>query len=108
MRRPMMTALLLPFLLASLTACASDPPAPVVLTRLQVERPQVPADKFICKPKPAVPSAGATQKSVAWFIALLENRGDDCAAKLDELAEIFRAWGATPAIAPVPPANGAR
>lgn len=76
-----------------LTACVREPPAPIVLTKTEVERVPIPTDKLRCpdeKPRPPPkPAEGTTfASSVAAFLLRLEHWGDGCAARLDEVREL--------------------
>lgn len=69
-----------------------------MLTQIQVERLQVPEDKLRCATRPEPPAVGATQRSVAWYLAELHSWGQECEARLAELREILR-----PSIDPMAP-----
>ena len=75
----------------ALTACdrwqATRPPT--LLTRLQVERPEVNQASLLCRPKPLPPEAG-TQADVAVYVRELEAFGADCSSKLADVREILR------------------
>lgn len=102
MRLPLMTALLLVFLSSCLTACVHDTPKPQVITKIQIERPKLPANKLYCRTRPeppAKPESGRTMsKAAAWYFALLEAWGEDCEAKLAEVRDVLQ-----PALAPMTP-----
>lgn len=90
MRLTPMTALLPLFLLASLTGCVGTTPKPQVITKIQIERPHLPANKLYCQSRPEPPARGKTQKAVAWYAAQLHAWGEDCEARLAEVREIVR------------------
>lgn len=110
MRRLLMTGLWPLFFLASLTACAPTLQPPTVLTRIQVERLQVPETKLRCQTRPEPPAEksfiGPTgietkplkQSHVAWYLAELHAWGEGCEAKLAEVRELLR-----PSLAPMVP-----
>lgn len=72
---------------AFLTACQSNPPAPVVVTAPVVERVQIPAALLVCQGLPAKPGVDATQRTVALFIADLWAAAAECADKLRAIRE---------------------
>ena len=60
-------------------------PAPVVMTKVQEIRQELPPNLLTCAPKPLPPVLGpsSTDADVVGFIGDLEDAYDDCATKLD-------------------------
>jgi hypothetical protein len=53
-----------------------------VITRIQVERPAIPASILQCAAEPPVPAGEVTQADVAEFLVDLAAAGDDCRRRL--------------------------
>lgn len=104
MVRLMKTALSLLCLSVSLIACADEPPAPVVLTKVKVERVTIPEVILQCPgERPAVPpkpEIGRTPSSdVAIFAAKLWDYAIGCEQKFAEARE----FQLRPSFAPMAP-----
>lgn len=78
----------------ALTAC--DPWAeiatrsPTLLTRIQVERPEIKAENLQCNRRPQPPDIGGTQADVAVYVREVTAWGDECEAKLADVRELLR------------------
>ena len=81
------TGLWPPFLIALLTACASDK-APTAV-EVRIERIAPPADLLDCAPDPAVPDA-VDQRAVASYLLDLWDAGEDCRRKLGAVRGFVR------------------
>ena len=68
-----------------LMGCAA--PAPIVQTRIQVERVTVPASLLSCTPEPAIDNI-TLQSQVADYIVRLQEAGADCRATVAAIAQI--------------------
>lgn len=96
MRHSLTMVLLLLSLGASLTSCemmgmASRPPT--VITKIQLERSPI-SSLQACPERPQPPPANATQRDVAAYLRELIAWGEDCQARLAEVAEALK--GAQP------------
>lgn len=85
-----MTILWLLSLPILLTGCGANPPPPLVVTEVKVERVTPPATLLSCPDAPLVPTAPVTQRSVARYVVDLSAAGEDCRDKLNRV----RAWTA--------------
>lgn len=62
--------------------------SPRVVTETRIDVQPVPEYLRTCKPRPSAPPAPRTQRNVARLVVQLDERGEDCAAKLKALVEI--------------------
>lgn len=87
--RQLLTMALLPLcLLAPLTGCGGAAEQKVV-TVIQREKQDVPADLRTCAAEPVAPAA-ETQRTVARYVVDLADAGEDCRSKLNALNRILQ------------------
>jgi hypothetical protein len=85
--------LLLGLIVVSLAGCAAPVPAPVVETRIQVERVTLPPGLLSCMAEPPVPDM-TLQSQVADYWVRLEIAGADCRDTVSAIAQIENAAAA--------------
>ena len=78
---------LAPLLLS--TGCAGSKP-PQVITRLQVEKVEIPPALLACLPDPEIPDNVMGDAELADYLLSLWQAGDDCRAKLAAVGEATR------------------
>lgn len=63
-------------------------PGTRVVTETRIDVQPVPDYLRSCKPRPSVPAPPRTQRTVARIVVQLDERGEDCAAKLKALVDL--------------------
>ena len=88
---PPRQARLLPWaLIPLLLSACSAPSKPTLITRLQVERLQIPPALLACLPDPEIPDSVMGDRALADYVVSLWQAGDDCRDKLARVKETSR------------------
>lgn len=80
---PRVRMLLVPLSLLLCSACGTSKP-PELLTKIQVEKVQIPAPLLSCPDDPDIPDP-LNDQNLAGYILDLWSRGDSCSANLSEI-----------------------
>lgn len=70
------------------TACADRQP-PAVVTRVQIERVQIPPGLLRCPDQPEPPAEPVSEADAASYILDLAAAGDDCRRRLGEVRDLI-------------------
>lgn len=88
---PRQARLLLPWaLIPLLLSACSAPSKPTLITRVQVEKLQIPPALLACLPDPEIPDSVMNDRALADYVVSLWQAGDDCRDKLARVRETSR------------------